>query len=125
MDSKKLPLWLVFKNADRIVQQPIYTMFKAGDDLRQDMLTLQLMKIMEKIWSKASLDLRMNVYGCVSTGLSDGFLEIVQNAETMSKIASVQSDSIRFFSPIKGFLYKFLVDFHNDWSVQFLLRFLQ
>ncbi|KAI5069976.1 hypothetical protein GOP47_0014319 [Adiantum capillus-veneris] len=88
MDSKKLPLWLVFKNADNTVQPPIYTMFKSGDDLRQDMLTLQLMKIMEKIWSKASLDLRMNVYGCVSTGLSDGFLEIVQNAETMSKIAS-------------------------------------
>jgi phosphatidylinositol-4,5-bisphosphate 3-kinase len=40
MDSKKLPLWLVFKNADPNGKTKS-VIFKSGDDLRQDMLTLQ------------------------------------------------------------------------------------
>jgi hypothetical protein len=43
-----------------------------------------------QLWLKADLDLRMNVYACASTGLSDGFLEVVCNAETLSNIALVK-----------------------------------
>jgi hypothetical protein len=39
MDSKKLPLWLVFANADRDGPN-VYVIFEVGDDLRQDILTL-------------------------------------------------------------------------------------
>lgn len=39
MDSKKLPLWLAFENHDENVP-PKYVIFKTGDDLRQDMLTV-------------------------------------------------------------------------------------
>jgi phosphatidylinositol kinase/protein kinase (PI-3 family) len=39
MTSKKLPLWLVFENADRNGAN-ITVIFKSGDDLRQDVLTL-------------------------------------------------------------------------------------
>ncbi len=42
--SKKLPLWLVFENADRNGEN-ITVMFKCGDDLRQDVLTLQMIKV--------------------------------------------------------------------------------
>jgi len=41
MNSKKKPFWLVFKNAALFSTEPVITMFKAGDDLRQDQLTLQ------------------------------------------------------------------------------------
>ena len=41
MSSKMVPLWLVFNNADPAAP-PIYIMFKSGDDLRQDILTLQV-----------------------------------------------------------------------------------
>ena len=44
MDSKKLPLWLVFENAEE-GGKDIYVIFKAGDDLRQDLLTLQLFQV--------------------------------------------------------------------------------
>ena len=41
MDSKMRPLWTVFENDDPSGSD-IYFIFKNGDDLRQDMLTLQV-----------------------------------------------------------------------------------
>jgi phosphatidylinositol-4,5-bisphosphate 3-kinase len=41
MDSKKAPLWLTFQNADP-QGAPLIMMLKTGDDLRQDIVTLQV-----------------------------------------------------------------------------------
>ncbi|XP_021346813.1 phosphatidylinositol 4,5-bisphosphate 3-kinase catalytic subunit delta isoform-like [Mizuhopecten yessoensis] len=57
MDSKKKPLWLHWTNADERGQD-ILIMYKNGDDLRQDMLTLQMFTIMDNIWREEELDLR-------------------------------------------------------------------
>ena len=59
MDSKKLPLWLVWKNADPL-GEPILVIFKAGDDLRQDLLTLQMIRIMDKVSLSLSLSLSLS-----------------------------------------------------------------
>jgi len=85
MDSKKLPLWLVFKNADPNGQSKSI-IFKSGDDLRQDMLTLQMVKLMDKLWKSENLDLQLSLYGCISTGNEEGMIEVVMNAETMASI---------------------------------------
>ncbi|KAK3609253.1 hypothetical protein CHS0354_006178 [Potamilus streckersoni] len=92
MDSKKRPLWLVWKNADWEGQK-VQTMYKNGDDLRQDMLTLQILQVMDSIWQSEGLDLRMNIYGCVATGLEQGMIEIVQQARTLADIQKIQTNS--------------------------------
>ena len=41
MNSKKRPLWLNFVNS-KVGGKPHVVLFKSGDDLRQDLLTLQV-----------------------------------------------------------------------------------
>eukprot|EP01118_Nematostelium_gracile_P007972 TRINITY_DN2616_c0_g1_i1.p1 TRINITY_DN2616_c0_g1~~TRINITY_DN2616_c0_g1_i1.p1 ORF type:complete len:394 (+),score=94.32 TRINITY_DN2616_c0_g1_i1:2-1183(+) len=85
MESKTVPLWLVFDNVDP-KGDPIYAIMKTGDDLRQDQLTLQMFSIMDKMWLKAGLDLKMIHFNCVSTGVDNGWIEVVQNSLTSANI---------------------------------------
>lgn len=74
----------MFENGDRD-NDDIYIIFKAGDDLRQgrdeknlnffnnsngatDMLTLQMLRLMDRFWKDQQLDLSMSPYGCIATG---------------------------------------------------------
>ncbi|KAJ0390539.1 hypothetical protein ATCC90586_011997 [Pythium insidiosum] len=65
MDSAKKPLWLVFENAEE-GGDPVTVIFKAGDDVRQDCLTLQLIRLMDEMWREEGLDLAMEPYKCIT-----------------------------------------------------------
>lgn len=113
MDSKMRPLWIVFENAD-MHGDDICVIYKNGDDLRQDMLTLQMLRVMDKIWKSHGYDFRMNPYSCVSTENRLGMIEIVLNAET---IANIQKEKGMFSatSPFKkGSLYAWLKEHNPD-----------
>ena len=87
MDSKKRPLCLVFINNDPFSNlEHVKILVKIGDDLRQDMLTIQMLRIMEKLWLENGLDLHLVPYGCISTGFEEGIIEIIQNAVTVCNI---------------------------------------
>lgn len=85
MDSAKKPLWLVFENAEES-GEPVTVMFKAGDDVRQDCLTLQLIRLMDEMWRDEGLDLAMEPYRCVATSPMTGILEIVKNSVTTADV---------------------------------------
>ena len=95
MQSKKKPLWIVFLNED---DEEISVMFKKGDDLRQDILTLQLFSTMNNIWFENGLKLKMSLYCVVSTGYYQGMLEIVPNSETLATIHKLYGGAKAAFS---------------------------
>ena len=72
-------------------------------DLRQDMLALQFIQMIDIIWKSDGLDLRFDPlsdahsnwnelyssllpYGCLATGYCSGLIEVVKNAKTIMNI---------------------------------------
>lgn len=101
MYSKKKPLWIEFEAADGWKgdarggphangKRATYTvMYKNGDDLRQDQLVLQVLRVMDSLWKAAGLDLCVSPYECVATGFQIGMLEIVGNSATVANIVEL------------------------------------
>ncbi|XP_027859335.1 phosphatidylinositol 4-phosphate 3-kinase C2 domain-containing subunit beta isoform X1 [Xiphophorus couchianus] len=98
-NSNAVPLKLSFQNLDPRGDN-INVIFKSGDDLRQDMLTLQMIRIMNKIWIQEGLDMRMVIFKCFSTGRGRGeatgehlvsrwktsMVEMIPHSDTLRKI---------------------------------------
>ena len=120
MNSKKKPLWIAFKNSDSCYSNTsnttntntshntILIMFKKGDDLRQDILTLQLFKIMQTLWFENKINLKMQLYSVISTGNLQGMLEIVTESVTLAMIHKEYGGATSAFSnkPLKTWLDK-------------------
>lgn len=85
MKSKKMPLFLSMRNSET-PSEFIQIIFKDGDDLRQDIITLQMIQVMDTIWLENGLDLRMKPYLVVATGDQSGMIEIVMNSKTTADI---------------------------------------
>jgi len=123
LGSKTVPLYLAFKNAE--TGSSYYVIFKVGDDLRQgdtqlgsdpsfmysdssflDVLTIQIIRMMDSLWHADGLDMKAKPYGMlkvldyvlcqgevsltasgvVSLGDKIGMIEVVRNAQTTSNI---------------------------------------
>uniref|UniRef100_A0A8D3BN23 Phosphatidylinositol-4-phosphate 3-kinase n=1 Tax=Scophthalmus maximus TaxID=52904 RepID=A0A8D3BN23_SCOMX len=84
-NSNAVPLKLSFQNRDPLGDH-VNVIFKSGDDLRQDMLTLQMIRIMNKIWIQEGLDMRMVIFKCFSTGRGRGMVEMIPQSDTLRKI---------------------------------------
>ena len=78
-NSKMLPTKIVFRSREKNDTMPV--IFKIGDDLRQDVLTLQIFNIMDKLWLENNLDLKLLPYKVCPTELKAGFIECLVGIE--------------------------------------------
>jgi phosphatidylinositol 4-kinase len=60
--------------------------FKVGDDVRQDMLALQLMTLMRNMFVAVGLDVTLFPYRVVATGPGCGVIECVPNARSRDQL---------------------------------------
>jgi phosphatidylinositol kinase/protein kinase (PI-3 family) len=122
MKSKKKPLWVTFENADPLGND-ILIMFKKGDDLRQDIITLQLFKIMNNLWFSNGLKLKMNNYSVLSTGYFEGVICIVPNSDTLAGIHKEFGGLTLGFSekPIKEWMNKYIPLSEEIYTMNFVL----
>ncbi|TRY73729.1 hypothetical protein TCAL_06692 [Tigriopus californicus] len=68
--------------------------FKRGDDLRQDSLAMQLIRVMEKIWLSEDQNLKMVTFSCVPTGDCEGMIELVRQAKTLREIQTAHGMNV-------------------------------
>ena len=78
-NSKMLPTKIIFRAREKDDTMPV--IFKIGDDLRQDVLTLQIFNIMDKLWLENNLDLKLLPYKVCPTELKAGFIECLVGIE--------------------------------------------
>lgn len=92
---------VVFKSAAMPVKVSFVTtdieehsiIVKAGEDLRQDVFVLGVLRLMDEIWRRDGLDLRVTPYRCVALTLSTGILEFIPS-EPLSNVIAAYGGSV-------------------------------
>ncbi|CAI2345544.1 unnamed protein product [Caenorhabditis sp. 36 PRJEB53466] len=105
LGSAKQPLRLVWKNKNpkSDLHLPYCEMiFKNGDDLRQDMLVLQVLEVMDNIWKAANIDCCLSPYAVLPMGEMIGIIEVVPNCRTIFEIqcgSGIVNTAVRGIDP--------------------------
>lgn len=97
--SALAPLALTF-NVDR--KRPndpeqFKLIFKVGDNLTQDQMVIQTIKLMDQLFKRVNLDLQLTPYAILSTSLTAGFIEFVPESSTIASILKNYNQSINDF----------------------------
>lgn len=70
---------------------------KTGDDLRQDQLAMMMIKLMDGLLKRASLDLCLTPYSIIATSPTSGIVEFVDGSIPVSAILANHNGSIMQF----------------------------
>ncbi|KAF1745147.1 hypothetical protein MXB_4432 [Myxobolus squamalis] len=83
--SASSPILIVFKNYFSCgVDIPV--IFKIGDVLTRDIVTINIFRLLYKMCFKSGTDLRMRIYDVLATGNFEGFIEAVPDVTSLGEI---------------------------------------
>ncbi|KAL7721909.1 Phosphatidylinositol 3-kinase catalytic subunit gamma [Entamoeba marina] len=85
-DSNAHPILLSFQSSTLFPDIETRFIFKVGDNLMQDMLTLQMFHLMDDLWKKNGYDFRLTLYNVLPTSSNSGIIQFVPNSETVNHI---------------------------------------
>uniref|UniRef100_T1JEU2 Phosphatidylinositol 3-kinase catalytic subunit type 3 n=1 Tax=Strigamia maritima TaxID=126957 RepID=T1JEU2_STRMM len=74
--SAQMPCGITFLTTD---DTEYVTIFKHGDDLRQDQLILQIITLMDKLLRRENLDLKLTPYRVLATSNKHGFVQFIES----------------------------------------------
>ncbi|KAL6732433.1 hypothetical protein Aduo_003194 [Ancylostoma duodenale] len=98
-NSAMMPVKLTFRTITGTDTNKEYTViFKQGDDLRQDQLVIQMFRLMDTLFKKDQLDLKLTPYAVLSTGVNEGFVQFVKARplrEVINTYKRYNTDSIK------------------------------
>uniref|UniRef100_A0A0R3QM92 Phosphatidylinositol 4,5-bisphosphate 3-kinase catalytic subunit n=1 Tax=Brugia timori TaxID=42155 RepID=A0A0R3QM92_9BILA len=118
--SAKQPLRLAWTNPEplaRLHNETHQIIFKNGDDLRQDMLTLQVMRIMDALWKSQDYDLCLSIYEVLPMGRNVGMIYVVQNCSTLFEIQCAAKQLGSTFSMESGLINKYIRNYSENSKV--------
>eukprot|EP01083_Nonionella_stella_P095459 268039_1 len=77
--------------------------FKSGEDMRQEQMAMQFIKLFDKIWRDAKLPLQLRPYSVIVTSPASGFVETVPNSVSISRL----KHSVTNFVSLRKFFEQF------------------
>jgi phosphatidylinositol 3-kinase len=75
---------------------------KTGDDLRQDLLIIMMIQLMDGLLKRAALDLCLTPYSILATSPTSGLVEFVDGATPISQVLAQHNNSILQFFQSKA-----------------------
>ncbi|KXZ46150.1 hypothetical protein GPECTOR_46g219 [Gonium pectorale] len=93
--AAKVPILVAFKVEQQQpqplppLQRTLACIFKVGDDVRQDVLALQVISILRDAFTSAGLDLYLRPYGCIPTGYERGVIEVVPHTKSRAALGEL------------------------------------
>ena len=115
-DSNAHPILMCFQSS--LVHTDLQTrfIFKVGDNLMQDMLTLQMFKLMDDLWKTNGMDFRLTLYNVLATSKTSGIIQFVPQCETVNSIQTKNNGVTGVFDD--ACIYDWLKE-HNPDEKQF------
>ena len=68
--------------------------FKVGDDVRQDVLALQVLELLKKGFERAGIDAALYPYGTIPTGFEQGIIEVVPDCQSRTALGEVSDGGL-------------------------------
>ncbi|ELP88194.1 phosphatidylinositol 4-kinase, putative [Entamoeba invadens IP1] len=98
--AAKVPILVNMRVKERYtgVESPLPIIFKAGDDIRSDMLAVQLIELFDRINKHSGLNIYLCPYRIIATGPDCGIIEVVQNSMSRDQIGEkCEGDMYTYF----------------------------